>query len=173
MEYFEKKLFLANVDLNDNIIGKVERWKAHKEGILHRSFTMVMMYKNKYVIQHRKHLSFDKTYDLSFSSHQIFVNEKIQTDIEAINGNLKREFNIKLPGLISNPKFLGKYYYKAKDPNSIFSEHEINYIYLAELKNIPNPNLDFAYDYLLMNKKQIVEASISFAPWVSQIIKLI
>lgn len=173
MDYYKKKLFLAEVDKNDNVIEKIERWKAHKEGILHRGFTAVLTYENRIVIQHRKHLAFDGFYDVTFSSHQIFDNDVLQTDLEAIGQTLKREWNIDRSGLTGTPKFLNKFYYKAKDPNSIFTEHEIDYIYQAGLKNPPSPNLDFAYGYFIMNKEQILKSELLFAPWVKDIINMI
>ncbi len=171
MNYYKKELFLAEVDKDDNILGKVERWEAHKQGILHRGFTMMLMYNDKIVLQHRKHLAFDGYFDLTFSSHQIYINEKLQTDLEAIYETLKREWNIDKTDLIEEPKFLSKFYYKAKDPNSIFTEHEIDYIYIAELKNLPIPNPDYAYGFDLIKKQEIENFKI--APWVEEIVKMI
>jgi len=171
MDYYQKKLFLAEVDKNDNIIKKVERWQAHKEGILHRGFTLIMTYQNSLIVQHRKHPIFDGYFDLTFSSHPVYNNEKLQTDFEAIDTALEREWNIDKKGLAAEPKFLGKFYYKAKDPNSIFTEHEIDYIYQAELKNIPNPNHDYAYGFELVNKLKIEDYKIVL--WVKEIEKII
>src|SRR3989339_287697 len=99
MDYYKKELFLAEVDKDDNIIGMVERWKAHREAVLHRGFTAILTYHDKIVLQHRKHLAFDEYFDLTFSSHQIFVNEKLQTDMDAIYETFKREWNIDQTGL--------------------------------------------------------------------------
>ncbi len=171
MDYYKKELFLAEVDKDDNIIGMVERWKAHREAVLHRGFTAILTYHDKIVLQHRKHLAFDEYFDLTFSSHQIFVNEKLQTDMDAIYETFKREWNIDQTGLTGEPKYLDKFYYKAKDPNSIFTEHEIDYIYEAELKDLPNPNPDFAYGFKLIDKQNI--ENYKTAPWVDKIVELI
>jgi isopentenyl-diphosphate Delta-isomerase len=173
MDYYKKKLFLAEVDKEDNIVKKIERWEAHKSGILHRGFTVILIYQGNIVLQHRKHLAFDGNFDLTFSSHQIYVYGQLQTDLEAINETLKREWNIDNTGLISEPKYLGKFYYKAKDPNSIFTEHEIDYIYRAELRNLPYPNPDFAYGYKLINNLKLEINNFIIAPWVNNIIKII
>lgn len=171
MEYYQKKLFLAEVDKNDNVIGEIERWQAHRDGILHRGFTAILTYQDNIVLQHRKHLAFDGYFDLTFSSHQIYVHDVLQTDEDAINETLKREWNIDSTGLKTIPKYFGKFYYKAKDPNSIFTEHEVDYIFKAELKNSPNPNLDFAYGFKLVKKTEI--ENFKLAPWISNIIKMI
>ncbi|MEK7597376.1 MAG: hypothetical protein AAB441_01900 [Patescibacteria group bacterium] len=171
MDYYKKELFLAEIDKDDNVIGKIERWQAHKNGILHRGFTTILTYQNNIVLQHRKHPAFDGYFDLTFSSHQIYVYDVLQTDEDAINKTLKREWNINGSGLKSIPKYLGKFYYKAKDPNSIFTEHEIDYIYQAELKKLPTPNLDFAYGFELVSKEEIKNYKV--APWTNKIIEMI
>lgn len=171
MKYYQQKLFLAKVDSHDNIIGKAERWQAHKKGVLHRGFTVILIYQDNIILQHRKHLAFDSYFDLTFSSHQVYKNEKLQNDLEAIYEALKREWNIDKTGLVDKPKFLGKFYYKAKDPQSIYTECEIDYIYKAELKNMPTPNFDFAYGFKLINKSSIKNFKV--APWVTKIIPMI
>lgn len=173
MKYYKKKLFFPQVDKNDNVIDKVERWSAHKKNVLHRGFTVILYYQDKIILQHRKHPAFDKYYDLTFSSHQIYKNKILQTNSEAIFESLEREWNIEENGLIKKLKYLGKFYYQAKDPNSIFSEHEIDYIYSAELKTKPDPNLEFAYGYKLIAKSPNLKSQISnyqIAPWVKKII---
>ena len=171
MDYYKKELFLAQVDKKNNILGKVERWEAHKQGILHRGFTMILTYQGRIVLQHRKHLAFDGYFDLTFSSHQIYVHNVLQTDEDAISETLKREWNIDGLGLKNIPKYLGKFYYKAKDPQSIFTEHEIDYIYQAELKSLPIPNFDFAHGFKLVDKLQI--KNFKTAPWADNIIKML
>ena len=178
MDYYKRELFLAEVDESDNIIKPVERWEAHKSGVLHRGFTLILTYDGKIVLQHRKHLAFDGYFDLTFSSHQIYTYGVLQTDEDAINETLKREWNIDGSGLKNIPKYLGKFYYKAKDPNSIFTEHEIDYIYQAELKNLPNPNHDFAYGFELIDFQNIENCKLKIenykiAPWVEEIVKLL
>ncbi len=169
MNYYSNKLYLAEVDNNDQIIGKVERWEAHEKGILHRGFTVVLFYDGKIVLQHRKHPAFDGYWDMTFSSHQIYLNnDRLQDNLDAIYETLKREWNVDKNGLINEPMFLGKIYYKAKDPKSIYTEHEIDYIYSAKLKDDPHPNLDYAYGSQLIDKLEIknLKLKIKLAPWI-------
>ena len=174
MKYYQQKLFLAEVDKNDNVIGTIERWQAHKGAILHRGFTAILTYQDNIILQHRRHLAFDGYFDLTFSSHQIYKNNKLQSDLEAIYEALKREWNIDKTVLMNEPKFLGKFYYKAKDPQSIYTEHEIDYIYKAELKNLPNPNPDFAYGFEIINNLKLSGIkNYKVAPWVGEIMKMI
>lgn len=174
MNYYSKRLFLAKVDKNDKILGKIERWEGHKKGILHRGFTVILFYDGKIVLQHRKHPAFDKFYDLTFSSHQIYLHhDRLQDSLDAVYEALKREWQVEKEGLKNEPKFLGKIYYKARDTKSIYTEHEIDYIYCAKLKKLPNPNPDFAYGFKLIKKFKIknLKFKINFAPWVEKIIE--
>lgn len=173
MDYYKQKQFIAKVDKKDRILGKIERCGAHKKGTLHRGFTAILIYKDNFIIQHRKHPAFDGYFDLSFSSHQIYTQNKLQTDLEAIYDSLKREWNLEKKDLIYEPKFKGKIYYKAKDPNSVFTEHEIDYIYEVKLNKLPKPNLDFAYGYKLVSKLEVDnwKLEINLAPWVKKILQ--
>lgn len=175
MDYYSQKQFIASVDRDDNILGQVEKWEAHKKGMLHRAFTAILVYKNQYIFQHRKHPAFDGFFDFSFSSHQIYVNNMLQTDLVALYDGLRREWNIEKKDLVAEPKFLDKIYYKAKDPNSVFTEHEVDYIYIVETKILPTPNLDFAHGFLVLDKKSLQNSikSIKIAPWVFEIFKIL
>jgi len=170
--YYTQELFLAEVDKEDTILRPVERWEAHKNGILHRGFTVIMMINGKYVLQHRKNPVFDTTWDFSFSSHQLYKNNVLISDKEAIQKSLEREWNINLTMVMNEPQLLGKVHYKAKDPKSEFTEHEIDYIYLLQLKEMPAQNLDYSYGYELIDGGSNLETRLSeyvLAPWVHAI----
>ncbi len=173
MKYYMEKLYLAQVDKNNAVIGQVERWQAHEKGILHRGFTVILFYDNQIVLQHRRHPAFDKFWDMTFSSHPIYINNVLQPDSAAIADSLKREWSIDENGLDAGLKFLGKIYYKAKDPHSVYTEHEIDYIYLAELKDKPRPNPEYAYSFELVSKLEIEnrKLKIDLTPWVEKIIE--
>lgn len=184
MDYYKKSLFLAQVDKNDKVIGKIERWEAHRKGILHRGFTVCLFYKGQAILQHRKHPVFDGVYDLTCSSHPIFKGEKLQDTKEAVIETLEREWNtgkfkLQNPNYKSNQKlkYIGKCYYKANDPNSEFGEHEICYFYTGEVSVLPSPNFDFAYGFSLVDLNTLKNPKFplksSFAPWVKDCLKLI
>src|SRR3990167_7810389 len=161
MDYYKEKQFIAQVDENDKILGKIEKWEVHKKGILHRGFTAILVYENQYLIQHRKHPVFDGVFDLSFSSHQIYLgNDRLQDNNQAIWEGLKREWNLEKKDLLFEPKLLKKIYYKAKDPNSDFTEHEIDYIYEVEIKKLPSPNYSFCYGFSLVPKKNFLKSKV-------------
>lgn len=169
MNYYQKKLYLAKVNEKDEIIGRIERWQAHREKILHRGFTTILIYQNNFILQHRKHPVFDRVFDLSFSSHPVFIKDRLQSMEEAIVNTLKREWitsekNIK-------PIFLEKYYYQEKDNQSEFYEHELNYLYLIRLNQLIKNNSHFSYGMKVLTFEELLYQyqKIDFAPWVKKI----
>lgn len=174
MDYYKAIQFLAVVDREDNIIGKMEKWEAHKKGILHRAYTAILQHEDSIILQHRKHPVFDDVYDLSFSSHQIYQSNSLQTNEEALYEGLLREWSI-TPKEIIDIKFLNKIYYKAKDEKSEFFDHEIDYIFLIKVNTMPKASLDYAYGQKIINKKNLIfeikKLQLNLAPWVEKILE--
>ena len=166
--YYQKQLFILAVDRNDHPIKKVERWQGHKEGILHQGFTTILKYNDKFIIQHRKHPVFDGVFDLSFSSHPIFIGERLQTFENAIFETFKREWISEEKNL--EIKFLYKYYYKEKDEKSGYFEHEMNYLYFINLKKEVKNNPLYSYGMKILTKEDLINQfkKINFAPWVKK-----
>ncbi len=172
--YYKQKQIIARVNKNGNITGQIEKWEAHKKGILHKALTVAIVFKGQFVIQHRRHPAFDGVFDVTSSSHQIFIDGKLQSTEEATYECLKREWNLNKSDL-SKLKNLGSIYYKAKDPKSIYTEHEVCEILVAELNIEPKPNLDFAYGFSMVDKQQLGNKNgriyNQLAPWVIEAIK--
>lgn len=173
--YYKQKQMIARVNRQGKIIGEIERWEAHRKGILHRAISVALIYKSCYVIQHRKHPAFDGTFDITVSSHQLMQNGKLEDTVKCTMRALKREFDLEASDLKGKPKIEGFVYYKAKDPKSEFTEHEIDDVLIAELKAPPTPVLDFAYGYSLVTKDELKRTTSrlyqNLAPWVKVMIK--
>lgn len=172
--YYKKKQIIARVNRNGDIIGKVEKWEAHKKGILHKALTVALIYNGQLIIQHRKHPAFDGVLDITSSSHQLFINGKLQSSEITSYDCLKREWNLSKTE-IYNLKNIGSVYYKAKDENSEFKEHEVCDILVAKVKELPKPNFDFAYGFSLAKKEEISNKKgriyKTLAPWVQKAIE--
>lgn len=170
--YYQRKLYLPQVDNHDSIIGKIERWEAHEKGLLHRGFTAILTYKGQFLLQHRRHPAFDKCWDFTFSSHAVYVNNQLQSDTDAIYEALKREWGLTKNDLTTKPMFKGKIYYCAKDPASIYTEHEFDYVYELKLKRLPNPSNEFLYGFKILPDIAEIKKFASthiLAPWVNKI----
>lgn len=177
MDYYRKKIYIPQVDRHDQILGGVERWQAHRKGILHRGFTVVLMVGNEIVLQHRKHPVFDGYFDISFSSHQMYLDDTtIQSPAQAINNTFRREWHYNKKHVLA-PQKIGSFYYKKKDPQSKFYEHEINHIYKITLNETPLFNPLYAYGASLISKDRLVNRRFplfkAYAPWVFDILSLL
>lgn len=174
-KYYKEKQIIAMVDKKGNITGRIEKWEAHRKGILHKALTVALLYKGNYIIQHRKHPAFNGVLDISSSSHQLFIKDKLQSTLEATYLTLEREWNITKKDLLKQPKNLGAVYYKAKDKKSIYTEHEVCEILVAEVKKLPVPNFDFAYGYSLIKQEELINKKSriyeNLAPWVKKTIE--
>ncbi len=177
MDYYKKDQLVALVDENDKITGKLDKWEAHKKGLLHRGFTVCLFYKDQIILQHRKHPVFDGVYDLTFSSHPVYKEDILQDNLAAVYESLLREWNIKKEDLLYQPIQKGPFYYKAKDPRSEYTEHEMCHLYVSEVTMLPSPNYDFAYGFSLVPKNKLIakEAPIitTFAPWVPKLLEVL
>lgn len=175
-KYYKQKQFVAEVNEKDEIIGKIEKWEAHKKGILHRAYTAIITFEDKIVLQHRKHPVFDNFFDLSFSSHQLFVKDAIQDNIVAVLDGLKREWGVSAEEVIDDIKLTKKVYYKAFDDVSGYYDHEVDHIYAVELNRLPEPNFDYAYGFFTIHKDNIDKLEDPriqslLAPWVNVMLK--
>ena len=172
--YYTKKQHIEKVDRNGKHLGFIEKWDAHKKGILHRGFGIILLYKNNVLLQHRKHLAFDAVLDLSSASHQLQVNGKFENLTEAVINSLKREWNLERKDLLGEVKNLGYVYYKSKDPKSIYTEHEYCDVLIVKIKKLPEPNFEFAYGYSLVTKTQLYNKNSriyeNLSPWGKKIV---
>lgn len=177
MDYYSEKQYLAQVDKEDNIIGKVERWEAHEKQILHRAFTACLLFNGQAILQHRKHVLFDAVFDLTCSSHPLYVGDEIEPTEDAVYRAFEREWHVTKDQITSPLVNKGSAYYQADDPNSDFGEHEVCYFYTAEIDHIPEPNFEFAYGYSVVPVEKIKDpkflASKIYAPWVPHCIALL
>lgn len=177
MDYYDEKQYLAEVDKNDVILGKIERWEAHKKKVLHRAFTACLIYRGQAILQHRKHVLFDAVFDLTCSSHPLFIGDEIEPTENAVYRAFEREWGV-VKDHISSPLInKGAAYYQADDPNSEYGEHEVCYFYTAEIDYLPTPNYEFAYGYSIVELEKLKDPSFLaakiFAPWVPHCIALL
>lgn len=177
MNHAERQM-LAAVTRKDVFRQPIEKWEAHKKGILHRGFTIALLYRDAYIMQHRKHLVFDRCFDLTCSSHPLIIRNKPQSMIEAVYTALLREWNIEKNSLLYEPIHKGSVYYKAYDKKSGYVEHEICHLFVSHTKTLPSPDLEFSYGFSLLAKNMIIHndkitTKLPLTPWVKKLVRLL
>ncbi|MBI2031405.1 MAG: hypothetical protein HYT08_02210 [Candidatus Levybacteria bacterium] len=172
LSYYKTRQLIAKINRNGKVIGQIDKWQTHRKGILHKALTIAIFYKDFLIIQHRKHPAFDGVFDITSSSHQLFIDGKLQSSSEATYATLKREWNLSKKDILYEPLNKGAIYYRAKDTKSEFTEHEMCDILVTEVKKLPTPNFDFAYGFSLVKKKEILNKKSriyqALAPWVKK-----
>lgn len=177
MKYLDQKQFIAQVNKSGEILGQIEKWEAHKKGILHKAFSVTLVYKDQYILQHRKHPVFDGVFDLSCSSHPIYKGNKLEEDEEAILKTLKREWGLMRKDIKGRIEDIGVIYYRAKDEKSRYIEHELCTQYRITLKKLPTAKDEVAYGYSLVSKEDLEKKSsriyMNLAPWSKKAVSLL
>lgn len=144
------------VDSDDNVIGPVERWNAHQEGLLHRS-GMVFLRRSdgRVLVQHRSNSkeTFPGCLDASVAFHVSYG--------ETYDSAAKRELTEET-GVSASLRYLGKF--EHSDP----PENELVAVYTcesdAEIKADPNESEGF--EFLADSEVDAMVASGRPTPWL-------
>lgn len=173
--YYKQKQYLATCNKKGEITGTIEKWEAHRKGILHRAYTIAILCEGKILLQHRKHPAFDGVMDATISSHQLMKDGVLEDTFKSCMNALSREWNITKKDFVKPLVNKGWIYYRAKDKYSEYFEHEVCDVVICEIKKIKTPNLEFAYGYSVLDLNEIrqTESQIfsQLAPWVKVMIK--
>ena len=114
------------VNDHDEVVGTMEKLQAHKEGRLHRAFSVfIMNTENKMLLQQR---AFEKYHSAGLWSNACCSHPTPDETIEAAAiRRVKEELGIG----ISNPKSIFSFKYKAALENNL-TEHELDHVLIAK-----------------------------------------
>jgi isopentenyl-diphosphate Delta-isomerase len=121
------------VDDQDNDIGTMEKMEAHRQGKLHRAFSVVLFNSaGQMLLQRRANRKYHSAglWTNTCCSHPI-PGEKIE---DAAARRLKEEMGIKL-----KPEFSYKFVYKANLDQDLI-EHELDYVFTGKFDGVPKIN---------------------------------
>lgn len=166
---------LIIVDEEDIPTGQYEdKGECHfGTGIHHRAFVVLLENsKDEVLLQFRKHVRWDKFWDLTAISHVLhFAEGHDETYEEAVNRSLKDEMGI------SNVKIkkIGGFNYFAK--YHAHCENEYCAVLVGKYNGEVSPNNDVIYEYRWMPKKDFI-ADVQknpgkYTPWAIEAVKII
>jgi isopentenyl-diphosphate Delta-isomerase len=161
---------IAMVDDNDDIIGFADKMIVHRNGLLHRAFSIQIIHPEKgFLLQKR---AFQK-----YHSPGLWTNtccSHLPEGMEmamAIHQRLYEEM-----GFDCELNFIGKFSYKANFENGL-SENEIDHVYLSVWDGtpIPNPKEVDSFTWVLpdMLKLELMEHPQNFTAWFPHVFKII
>jgi isopentenyl-diphosphate delta-isomerase len=123
------------VDENDNEIGVMEKMEAHRKGLLHRAFSiLVFNSKGQILLQKR---SLKKYHSGGLWTNTCCSHPQPNENMEAaMRRKLKQEM-----GIEATPRFSHKFIYKTGLENNL-TEHEYDHVYVARYDGDPQINHD-------------------------------
>ncbi|MEQ8303582.1 MAG: isopentenyl-diphosphate Delta-isomerase [Cyclobacteriaceae bacterium] len=121
------------VDENDMEVGAMEKIEAHKKGVLHRAFSVLLFNsKGEMLLQKRAK---GKYHSGGLWSNACCSHPRPGENIEAA---VKRRMMEEL-GIEIQPEFLYKFIYRAEFENDLV-EHELDHVFVCEYDKSPNEN---------------------------------
>lgn len=148
-----KRQMLILVDKYDNPTGGyADKGECHfGEGLHHRAF-VVLLYnnKNEVLLQYRKHVRWDKYWDLTAISHVLHLPDRNETYEEAANRSLKDEMGISGVKL----EKIGGFNYFAKYHGHC--ENEYCAVLVGTYNSDVTPNNELVYEHKWMNESEFL-----------------
>ncbi len=155
------------VDANDNEIGTSTKEWVHKEGLLHRAFSVIIYNEKGEILLQRRALHKYHTPGLwsnTCCSHP-FPGETVKSAAER---RLKEEM-----GLSMNLEFAFSTTYKFAFPNGTI-EHEFDHVFLGTTDTAPIPNPDEVCDWKYITIENLHDELLSnpenYTAWFKQIL---
>ncbi|MEI9920311.1 MAG: isopentenyl-diphosphate Delta-isomerase [Bacteroidota bacterium] len=138
------------VDENDNAIGTMEKMEAHRKGLLHRAFSiLVFNSKGQMLLQKR---SWKKYHSGGLWTNACCSHPQPDENIEsAMRRKLKQEM-----GIDAIPEFSHKFIYKTALENNL-TEHEYDHVYIARYDGEPQINRDEVDEWRFENLSKLRE----------------
>lgn len=156
------------VDEQDNAIGTMEKMEAHKKGVLHRAFSILLFNdKGEILLQKRAAAKYHSggLWTNTCCSHPL-PNERID---DATHRRLKQEMGIDVP-----LKFEFKFIYKAELDKNL-AEHEVDHVYTGYFNGMPAVNPaevdDWRFVSLNLLRESMVQNPSNYTVWFKLIMQ--
>ncbi|MEK6916302.1 MAG: isopentenyl-diphosphate Delta-isomerase [Nanoarchaeota archaeon] len=154
--------FIVLVDKEDNLLGKEEKLSAHKQGKLHRAFSVfVFNSKGELLIQKRAK---DKYHSARLWSNTCCSHPVTQDTKKEAKARLKEEM-----GFSCDLKEAFSFTYKIEFSNGL-TEHEFDHIFIGKYDGPVNPDKKEAMDYKWVSvkdlKKDIKKSPDKYTHWL-------
>lgn len=154
--------FVILVDEQDNDIGIMEKYQAHREGRLHRAFSVFIFNEQQELLLQRRALH-------KYHSAGLWTNtccshpRPNETVLAAANRRLHEEM-----GMSCNLKIKTHFIYKTSFDNGL-TEHELDYVLVGQSNTIPIINRDEVESYKWQSlrdiKKDILANPHQYTSW--------
>jgi isopentenyl-diphosphate Delta-isomerase len=136
------------VDEQDNAIGTMEKVEAHRKGILHRAFSVVLF-------NSIGELLLQKRASNKYHSGGLWTNTCCSHPLpdEAIGDAAERRLRYEM-GINLKPEFAFKFIYKTPLDNSLI-EHELDHVFIGTFDGSPVINKDEVSEWKFMSLSEL------------------
>lgn len=155
------------VDVNDKVVGTMEKMEAHRKGVLHRAFSVILFNDaGKLLLQKRSKSKYHSSglWTNTCCSHPL----PGETMDAATRRRLKQEMGIDL-----QPTFSHRFIYKA-DLDHGLTEHELDHVYIGTFNGSPDINQkeveDWKYVDLQSLKQDMGQNPSDYTAWFKLIV---
>ncbi|XGW15215.1 hypothetical protein V3C99_001032 [Haemonchus contortus] len=167
-----------SVDENDNVVGGVAKGDAHRADTLglHRAFSLFAFTPEKKLILQRRSaekITFPLLWANTCCSHPLFTDVELNGGPGAVAAAVRKvEHELGVTDLKPEEcRVMGRFLYKAVMENSLWGEHELDYVVVARdlspSRLTPNPSE--VSDVRIVDKQELAEwvsrEPSSFSPW--------
>lgn len=170
----ETRQQLILVDDTDKPTGKyADKGECHfGTGLHHRAFVVLLYNKRREVLlQFRKHVRWDKYWDLTAISHVLHLGDRNETYEEAANRSLKEEMGIENITL----EKIGGFNYFAK--YHAHCENEYCGVLIGQYNGDVTPNPEVVYEYKWMDEddfiKDVTKHTGEYTPWAIETVEVL
>ena len=140
--------FVVLVNQNDEKVGLMPKMEAHKKGVLHRAFSVLIFNRNKELMLQKRNLN--KYHSPGLWTNTCCSHQKDgESNINAGMRRLKEEM-----GFSTKLRELDSFIYKVKFENGLI-EHELDHILVGEYNSDIKPNYEEVDDWKWMNLEDI------------------
>ncbi len=151
------------VDENDIEIGTAEKLAAHKEGRLHRAFSLFVFNSQRQLLLHKR--AANKYHSGSLWTNTCCSHPRPGEDIEdAVRRKIRSEM-----GFECGIKKIFHFIYRVQFENGLF-EHELDHVFAGTFDGVPVPNAEEVEDWKWVDleelKKDLRANPDSYAYWL-------
>ena len=136
------------VNNHDEQIGTLEKLAAHKQGLLHRAFSVLIFNNDGEMLIHQR--ADEKYHCAGLWSNSCCSHHRVgETNEQAASRRLEEEM-----GFTAQVKFLGSFVYYVAFDNGLI-EHEYDHVLVGKFSGIPVPNAKEVSDWKYITLKDL------------------
>jgi isopentenyl-diphosphate Delta-isomerase len=136
------------VDEQDNAIGTMEKMEAHRRGVLHRAFSVVLFNSNGDLLLQRRAVN-------KYHSGGLWTNTCCSHPLpdESIHDAAQRRLKYEM-GINIKPEFAFKFIYKTPLDKDLI-EHELDYVFIGTFDGSPAINREEVSEWKFMSLREL------------------